>query len=156
VHLHNRDSDALETLDALDARRPTADGGETRFALTIEAARRMPDRSWIVLFAGISSRNDAETLRGVVLSADRGRLAPPDDDELYAADLVDLEAVAPDGRSLGRVRSVYDNGAQQVLVVATPDGDVDVPYVDAFVAGVDLEARRVVIADLDCLIPGKT
>ncbi|MBI5501252.1 MAG: 16S rRNA processing protein RimM [Deltaproteobacteria bacterium] len=155
VHLHNPESTALDELETVLVRRPAAAGGAPAdpLKLGIEGARSTPDGTWIVAFAGVVTRDDAESLRGATVSARRADLPGPDEGELYVEDLVGLEAVDPDGRTLGVVREVYDNGAQEVLVVAAAGGDVDVPFVDAHVGDVDLEQRRLVILDLAALVP---
>ena len=83
----------------------------------------------------------------------RADLPAPEPDELYVEELEGLAAVDPQGRSLGIVREIYSNGAQEVLVVSTERGDVEVPFVDAHVGEVDVAARRLVILDLDALVP---
>ncbi|MBI5485966.1 MAG: 16S rRNA processing protein RimM [Deltaproteobacteria bacterium] len=155
VHLYNRESTALDELEAVLVRRRDEDGVASAepLKLGIEGARSTPDGTWIVAFAGVVSRNDAESLRGATVSARRADLPGPDEGELYVEDLVGLQAVDPGGRPLGVVRDVYDNGAQEVLVVAAERGDVEVPFVDAHVGEVDPENRRLVILDLEALIP---
>jgi len=83
----------------------------------------------------------------------RSDLSDPAPDEYYVEDLEGLEAFAPDGTALGRVRDVYSNGAQEVLIVVTARGDVEIPFVEAHVGEVDLERGRLVVLDLDALIP---
>jgi len=79
---------------------------------------------WIVTFAGISSRNDAETYRGTVLSAEP--LDDDDGDTLWVHELVGSEVVDKAGRSYGAVQAVEANPASDLLVL---DGDKLVPLV---------------------------
>jgi 16S rRNA processing protein RimM len=71
------------------------------------------DGRWIVLFDGVSSREDAEALRGVLLQA------PPldDPDALWAHELIGAEVVAVSGELLGRVDAVEANPASDLLVL---------------------------------------
>lgn len=153
VRLHNLESTVLEGIGAVLVRRPGGEQSAEPVRLVVETARPTPDGSWVVAFEGIVTREDAESLRGGVVSAPRGELPEPGESELYVEDLAGLEAVDPAGRALGTVREVYSNGAQEVLVVATGRGDVDVPFVDAHVGAVDVENGRIVILDLESLVP---
>ena len=119
----------------------------------MERARPTPDGSWLVALGGVVTRTDAESLRGAVVSALRVDLPPPEPDELYVEALEGFSAVDPEGRPLGVVRETSSNGAPEVPIVSTDRGDVEVPFVDAHVGEVDVAARRLVILDLDALIP---
>jgi 16S rRNA processing protein RimM len=70
---------------------------------------------WVVTFAGVATREDAETLRGTVLSGD-----PLDDpDALWVHELIGATLVDLDGAPLGTVVSVQSNPASDLLVTAT-------------------------------------
>jgi 16S rRNA processing protein RimM len=107
-----------------------------------------------VLFEGVADRNDAEALRGVLLYADIPADASPEDpDEYYDHQLVGLAAYDEDGTHLGEVTGLVHGGAQDLLTVRTPDRrEALVPFVRALVPVVDLEQRRVVIADRPGLV----
>ena len=161
VRLYNLDSPVLEQLRAVLVRRRDArddddaqDDDAHAPRMRIEDARPTPAGTWLVHFAGVHTRNDAETLRGATLSIRRGELPAPAPDEVYVEDLPGIDAFDSDGTALGSVRDVYSNGAQEVLVVATASGDVEVPFVAAHVGEVDLERRRIVILDIANLVPG--
>ena len=119
----------------------------------IQEARVHSDGSVLLALAGVETRNDAERLRGGEVLADRKDLPKPNPNEWFAEDLIGLAVASPEGTTLGSVRDVYANGAHEILIVETPTGDVDVPFVEAHVGDVDLEAGRVVALDLDALRP---
>lgn len=82
--------------------------------LTVVSSRRHQDR-WIVVFAGISTRESAEAARGTVLSA-----APIHDPEgLWLHDLIGCTVVTPDGVARGMIESLMDNPANDLLVLDT-------------------------------------
>lgn len=154
VRLHHPESDALAVVDVLFVRRRGDDPGAPLQERALLDAQPLPGDAWLVRLEGISTRNDAEALRGAVLSVRRDRLPPPGPDEYFAEDLLDLQALDPGGRPLGRVARVYDNGAQAVLVVASTEfGEVDVPFVEEHVGEVDLDRRTLVVRDLGLLVP---
>ena len=79
--------------------------------LVIDALRPTGER-WVVHFEGIDTVDAAEDLRGVVLRA------PPleDPDALWVHELFGAEVVdAADGRVLGRVASVLEGSASDLL-----------------------------------------
>ena len=108
----------------------------------------------LATFEELTSRNDAEAARGVMLVASVDPDETPDDpDEYYDHQLVGLAAYDVDGRELGTVTAIAHGGAQDLLTVRTPDGrDGLVPFVKALVPEVDLAAGRLVIADRPGLV----
>lgn len=81
-------------------------------SLTIERSSPHLGR-WIVTFEGVLSREDADALRGTVLSAE-----PLDDpDELWVHELIGAEVVGTDDRSYGAVTAVEANPASDLLVL---------------------------------------
>lgn len=96
---------------------------------------------------GVSTREEAEALRGRKLLVDRATLPALPDDEFYHADLIGLEVVDTGGAVLGRIRSVQNHGAGDLLEVAGPGlrQTVFVPFTRAIVPTVDLAGGRVVI-----------
>jgi 16S rRNA processing protein RimM len=79
--------------------------------------------------AGVSSRSEAEALRGSLIEVDRSSLAPLEDGEYYHADLIGLACFASDGRELGRVAGVENYGAGDLLEIELADGKTSlVPF----------------------------
>lgn len=102
----------------------------------------------LVRFEGFRDRNAADALRGTVLLSDVEPGESPDDpEEFYDHQLVGLDVRTTDGDDVGRVEAVVHGPGQDLLVVATGDGEALVPFVSALVPEVDLRAGRVVVAD---------
>jgi 16S rRNA processing protein RimM len=70
----------------------------------------------------VDSKEAADALRGLDLYAPRSALPEPDEDEFYLTDLIGLQAVAPDGTPLGRIRAVPNYGAGDLLEVEPDRG----------------------------------
>lgn len=69
---------------------------------------------WLVAFEGVGSREAAEPLRGLVLSAH-----PLDDpDALWAHELIGARVVSAGGEELGTVEAIEANPASDLLVLA--------------------------------------
>lgn len=96
--------------------------------------------------SGVSTREDAERLRGVRLFAERARLPNLPDDEFYHTDLIGLAVFDTGGRLLGNVKAVLNHGASDLLELVMPGqpGAVLLPFTQAFVPTVDLAARRII------------
>jgi 16S rRNA processing protein RimM len=98
--------------------------------------------------AEIATREDAQAMRGVRLYIPRERLPPPEEDEFYLADLIGLAAVSPAGEALGRVKSVHNFGAGDLLEIGPPTGAATwwAPFTRQVVPEVRL-AQGVVVVD---------
>jgi 16S rRNA processing protein RimM len=95
---------------------------ERRRTFTFETLRPLKDDMLVARVAGVSSREAAEALRGVEIFARRDQLPPPNEDEFYYDDLVGLEAVDAAGGRIGRVVSLMNYGAGDVLEIAPAQG----------------------------------
>lgn len=93
----------------------------------------------------IETREQAEALRGLQLHVPRTALPEPDEDEFYLADLIGLEVRTPEGEVLGRIRSVQDFGAGDLLEVQPPGRAAAwwLPFTREAVPDVDIAGGRV-------------
>lgn len=89
--------------------------------LTILSAREAKG-GVICRCAGIETKDQADALRGLRLFIPREALPPADEDEFYLADLIGLAVVTPEGEALGRVKSVQDFGAGDILEITPAEG----------------------------------
>jgi 16S rRNA processing protein RimM len=118
--------------------------GEER-EVSVESARRASDTTLLVL-SGVSSRAEAEALRGAKVRVHRADVAAPAEGEWFQGDLVGLEVRTPEGAPLGRVTAVWNTGPVPNLVVEDDAGnELLVPFVDDFVPEVDVEHGRLVV-----------
>lgn len=70
--------------------------------------------------------------------------------EYYIEDIIGCEVVSDDGKALGKVTDVLDNGRHDNLVVNGNYGKVVIPYVDAFIVAENMEQKQLIVK----LIPG--
>lgn len=89
--------------------------------LTLGAGRAAKN-DFIGRAEGVSTREDAEALRGLKLYVPREALPPPDEDEFYLSDLIGLAVVSAEGEAMGRIKSVQDFGAGDLLEIQPPAG----------------------------------
>ena len=95
---------------------------------------------------GVESKEAADALKGLRLFAPRERLPALPDDEFYYADLIGLEVFDTGGTLLGRVKSVQNHGASDLLEIIAPGQSATVllPFTREAVPTVDLEAGRII------------
>lgn len=84
----------------------------SRGPMTVKTSARHQER-WLVQFAGVSTREEADALRGVVLSAE----PLDDDDAIWIHELFNAVVVDQHGTTLGTVVDVEANPASDLLVL---------------------------------------
>lgn len=87
--------------------------------LTLKSIRPGPNGA-VARFAELTSRNDAEALRGVALIVPRSALPPLEEGEFYHIDLIGLPCVSNAGEQLGSVAAVENFGAGDILEIERP------------------------------------
>ena len=95
-------------------------------------------------FAGIDSREAAESIRGA-LYVPSSQVRSLEPDEFWHDDLVGCTVVDSDGSDIGTVAGVVAGPSQDLLEVTTPSGPRLVPLVKAIVTTVDPDARKIVL-----------
>lgn len=113
-------------------------------ALTIVSAR--PVKGGIVCKAkGVEDRNAAEALRGLKLYIDRASLPEPEEDEFYLADLIGLAVETAAGEVLGKVKTVQDFGAGDLLEIQPRAGATWwLPFTREAVPEIRLADRKII------------
>jgi 16S rRNA processing protein RimM len=114
-------------------------------ALTLLAGR-VAKGGVVVRTKEIETREQAEAARGLRLYIPRDLLPETEDeDEFYVADLVGLDVVSAEGEALGRVKSVHDFGAGDLLEIEPPQGPSWwLPFTREAVPEVSISERRIV------------
>ncbi|KAK0340915.1 hypothetical protein LTR94_028573 [Friedmanniomyces endolithicus] len=96
-------------------------GADGKPVLTLLSAR--PDKAGVVAkVKEIATKEEADARRGQKLFVTRDALPEPDEDEFYLTDLVGVEARSVSGEVMGRVKSVQNFGADDMLEIAPAAG----------------------------------
>jgi 16S rRNA processing protein RimM len=103
----------------------------------LEAVKRHGD-GIVAKLAGIDDRDASEALGSCYVGAPREALPAPAADEYYWADLIGLAVMNMQDQPLGRVKSLIETGANQVLVVADGEQERLLPFVEQVVKSVDV------------------
>ena len=96
--------------------------------------------------AEITTKEEADEMRGLSLFAARDQLPSLPDDEFYHADLIGLEVYDTGGTLLGRVKTVQNHGADDLLELQLTGTSATtfLPFTKAAVPTVDLASGRIV------------
>lgn len=106
----------------------------------------------LVKFTETNDRNDAEALRGSVLSVPRDEFPTLDDGEFYACDVEGARAVLPSGEVVGLVTSLVSYPTCDTLTIDRGHlGKLEIPLIEQFVQSVDTDAGIVHLATIDGL-----
>lgn len=116
--------------------------GEHRVA--VAKGRLSPNGSITARLPQIETREAAEALLGAEIWVPRSQLPPAKPGEHYWVDLEGLAVCTPEGVDLGRVSHLFNNGANDVIVVRG-DRDRYLPYAPQVVLEVDLEGGRMLV-----------
>jgi 16S rRNA processing protein RimM len=101
--------------------------------------------AFAVRLTGVSTREEAEALKGTRLYVPRQRLPSLPDDEYYHADLIGLAVFDTGGAAIGTVRAVLDHGAGDILEIARPNApDLLLSFTRASVPTVDVAGGRLI------------
>jgi len=99
----------------------------------------------VAFFKDVPDRSAAETLVKAILWVDHDDAEVPDEEDAwFDHQLVGLR-VMRDGNEVGTVSQIDHFPAQDLLTVATPNGDVLVPFVKAIVTAVDVSAGTLTV-----------
>ncbi|MDG1067681.1 MAG: ribosome maturation factor RimM [Sulfitobacter sp.] len=135
----------------------TDEAGEREYMLAI---LRPITNGFSARLPEISNKEDADTLRGTKLFARREQMPSLPDDEFYHADLIGLEVYDTGGVLLGRVKTVQNHGADDLLELqlAGTSTTTFLPFTKASIPTVDLATGRIVADPPDGILPeaGKT
>jgi 16S rRNA processing protein RimM len=108
----------------------------------------------LMRFEGISTPEEAKTLNGAQLLADREQAAPLDDGEFYIEDLKGLPVVCENGTSIGFITDIIEGGGGELAEIALSNGEKRlVPFRKEFFPEINLENKTAVLQNLWCLDP---
>jgi 16S rRNA processing protein RimM len=101
---------------------------------------------FLLAIEGVTSIDEAETLRGAELRIAEEELAALPVGSFYHHELVGLRAVDEAGAEVGVVDEIMETGAEApVLAVRGQGGETLLPFTEAFVRAVDLAGGLIVV-----------
>ncbi|HEY7473745.1 MAG TPA: ribosome maturation factor RimM [Vicinamibacterales bacterium] len=115
-------------------------------------AGREQDGRWVVGFAGITTIDAAETLRGQELRIPSEALRPTAPGAYYVHDLIGCRVTTATGEVVGTVEQVRLDAGTPLLSVRARTGEVLVPLAEDICREIDVAGKRIVIDAPDGLI----
>jgi 16S rRNA processing protein RimM len=131
--------------------QPSERGAKTFSGTVLLRVREAKDHSETIVARadGIEDRDAAESLKGARVFVPRSSFPTAATDEFYWVDLMGLDVVNRESVHLGRVKDLMTTGPQTVLVLEYEEEGKPLerllPFVAAYVDGVDLQARRITV-----------
>ena len=129
---------------------------------SLEISRvRVHQGRWMLTFAQIPNRSEAEQLRNSRLYAEvdinegrssAGKSAGDDEETYHIQQLKGLKVQSFDGQEIGMVLDVESLPGQDLLKIATANGERLIPMVQQFIEEVDLEGSLIVVRLPDGLV----
>lgn len=131
--------------------KPASRGAASVPALLHITGARSQGEVIVATVRDLPDRTAAEALRGCRVFVPRASFPSTGPDEYYWHDLIGLTVFNREGQALGVVLGLLDTGAHSVLRVvpagadaaASPQGERLIPFVAAYIDGVDPAERRI-------------
>jgi 16S rRNA processing protein RimM len=97
--------------------------------------------------SGVTTKEEADALKGTELFVDRARLPRLPDDEFYYSDLIGLQVRDTGGAVIGKIAAVHNHGAGDILEINRigPKSALLLPFTLASVPTVDVVGGSVVV-----------
>ncbi|MDI1291380.1 MAG: ribosome maturation factor RimM [Methylobacter sp.] len=106
---------------------------------------QLQGKTIVAQLTGVNDRNQAESLMGWVIFITQEQLPNAAKDEYYWSDLIGLQVETVDGVQLGRVDSLLETGANDVIIVQGERERV-IPFLQGqTIISVDLVAGKIIV-----------
>ncbi len=115
--------------------------------------RSRPRKTGLVIrFDNVSNRDDAESLRGCLLTVPREEVPPLPEGHFYHYQLIDMAVRSDEGEDLGHVAEIIAAPGNDVYIVRKPgERDLLIPGLADVVVDVDLASNRMTVHLLEGL-----
>ena len=97
-----------------------------------------------VLLDGVSDRNAAEALRNWTVYADKESVSVSNG-RYFIDDLVGCIVTIDNGRAVGEVKEILQNGAADVFVCSCESGEVLFPFLKDLIVSVNVDSKQIVL-----------
>ena len=116
--------------------------GGIKESFEIEFSRKQHGRL-ILKLRGIDSISEVERRVGAEVSVSEDQIPPALQGTFYTFHLKGCVVMTSDGESVGVVTDVLDNGGTPILKVDGQNGEILIPFAQAFLRNIDLGQRRI-------------
>lgn len=109
------------------------------------------NRYGLLKLAEVSSIEESEQWRGADLTVPGSSLVPLEDGHYYTFQLLGLNVVTQEGRSLGVLSQIEEMPSGDIYLVKGNEGEFYVPAQGDIITGINLEEKTMVIRDVEGL-----
>ncbi|PLT34233.1 ribosome maturation factor RimM [Bacillus sp. V5-8f] len=107
----------------------------------------------LLTFENYTNINMVEPLKGGILKVTEDQLNQLPEGEYYFHQIIGCTVYTDEGEGIGKIREILTPGANDVWVVKGKGGkDILIPYIDAIVKSVDVEAKKIIITPMEGLL----
>lgn len=143
-------SDVPGRFDRLDAVSVVGTTGQLVEHRVTHVRRAGP--AYILQFAGLTSPEEAGSLRGGLIQVPPCEPSAREKNALYECDVLGMTVMDETGRDLGLVETILDLPGHQVFVVRKDERELLIPAAKNFVAAMDLAERRMTVRNVEGLV----
>ncbi len=119
-------------------------GGETKEVKLVSGKRQ--GKSIVAHIDGLDDRNEAELYSGWDVLINRSQLPKTEEGVYYWADLIGLFVQTEQGTALGKVESLLETGANDVLIVKDSEQERMIPFIhEQVIKKVDFSNRQITV-----------
>ncbi|HKQ33839.1 MAG TPA: ribosome maturation factor RimM [Nitrospiraceae bacterium] len=136
----------LDNLKQVQVLAPTGEMVEK----TVAHVRRTGS-TYIMGLVGVTTPEEAATLRGGLLQVPRVPAAVLATDVYFECDLIGLAVETEQGDEVGALEAILEIPDNRIFVVRKGTKEILIPAAKSFVASVDLQRRRMVVRGIDDL-----
>ena len=136
----------LDQLKQVQVLRPTGQMVDR----TVTGVRRAGS-TYIMGLVGVTTPEEAATLRGGLLQVPRAPAAVLAADVYFECDLIGLAVETEQGDEVGVLEAILEIPDNRIFVVRKGTKEILIPAAKSFVASVDLKRRRMVVRGIDDL-----
>lgn len=135
--------ESQEVLDGLD-RLYIGRGARNTSAFPVQAVQKGRG-SFILKLGGIEDRDGVSELVGSSVWMPADAMVKLSDGEFYWHEIIGLEVVTIEGRTLGRIESVFPTGSNDVYVCRGAGGEILLPAIGDVVLDIDKDQGRMTV-----------
>ena len=136
----------LESPDVLDHLEVVSVGRRVQDAVTFSLDSLQTGKKWFIMkLAGVEDKDAASQLVGSSLWMPLEKMKELPEGEYYWHELIGLEVVTEEGRILGRIKSVFPTGSNDVYVCRGNGKEILLPAIGDVVRKIDLDHGVMVV-----------
>lgn len=104
------------------------------------------DNRVVVKVKGVDDRDKAALLTQCKIAVKRSQMAELPEDTFYWSDLQGMSVELESGKSIGKIRHLYDNAGTDIMLIENEGKEYHIPFImHDTVIKVDVDSRRVII-----------